>query len=236
MPLIKITNLFKTYEIGENSVHALNKVSLSIEEHEFAAIVGPSGSGKSTLMNIIGCLDTPTSGSYQINGHEISTFGDNELSEFRSRTIGFVFQKFNLLNKLNAIENVELPLIYQGVGSKERHERAVEALRRVGLEDRMHHTPMELSGGQQQRVAIARALIANPPVILADEPTGNLDSHTGTEVLDILKKLNEQGNTIILITHDMHIAEQASRVIRIMDGQITLDAQSEMSFAGKDGN
>lgn len=223
MPLIEITDLYKTYTIGENSVHALNNVSLSIREHEFAAVVGPSGSGKSTLMNIIGCLDTATSGSYKINGQEIGSFDDNRLSEFRNRTIGFVFQKFNLLSKLNAIENVELPLIYRGIGSKERRERAIDALRSVGLEDRMHHTPNELSGGQQQRVAIARALITRPPVILADEPTGNLDSHTGVEVLNILKNLNKQGNTIVLITHDMHVAEQANRVIHIMDGQIVSD-------------
>ncbi len=223
MPLIEITDLYKTYTIGENSVHALNNVSLSIREHEFAAVVGPSGSGKSTLMNIIGCLDTATSGSYKINGQEIGSFDDNRLSEFRNRTIGFVFQKFNLLSKLNAIENVELPLIYRGIGSKERRERAIDALRSVGLEDRMHHTPNELSGGQQQRVAIARALITKPPVILADEPTGNLDSHTGVEVLNILKNLNKQGNTIVLITHDMHVAEQANRVIHIMDGQIVSD-------------
>lgn len=223
MPLIEITDLYKTYTIGENSVHALNNISLSIQEHEFAAVVGPSGSGKSTLMNIIGCLDTATSGSYKINGQEIGSFDDNRLSEFRNRTIGFVFQKFNLLSKLNAIENVELPLIYRGIGSKERRERAIDALRSVGLEDRMHHTPNELSGGQQQRVAIARALITNPPVILADEPTGNLDSHTGVEVLNILKNLNKQGNTIVLITHDMHVAEQANRVIHIMDGQIVSD-------------
>lgn len=227
MPLIEITDLFKTYAIGENSVHALNNVSLSIHEHEFTAVVGPSGSGKSTLMNIIGCLDTATSGSYKINGQEIGSFNDNQLSEFRNRTIGFVFQKFNLLTKLSALENVELPLIYQGVGSKERRERAIRALQNVGLEDRMHHTPTELSGGQQQRVAIARALITNPPVILADEPTGNLDSHTGTEVLNILKDLNKQGNTIVLITHDMHIAQQANRVIRIMDGRIVSDSKGE---------
>jgi len=227
MPLIEITNLFKTYAIGENQVHALNDISLSIHEHEFTAIVGPSGSGKSTLMNIIGCLDTATSGSYQINGQEVGSFDADELSEFRNKTIGFVFQKFNLLNKLNAIENVELPLIYQGIGSRERHERATRALRNVGLEDRMYHTPLELSGGQQQRVAIARALITNPPVILADEPTGNLDSRTGIEVLHVLNELNKQGNTIVLITHDMHIAEQASRVIRIMDGKIASDEEAK---------
>lgn len=223
MSLIEIRSLYKTYTMGENQVHALNDVSLTIEEHEFAAIVGPSGSGKSTLMNIIGCLDTATAGSYRVKGQEISTFDNNELSEFRNKTIGFVFQKFNLLSRLNALENVELPLVYQGIGSKERRERAIKALQDVGLEQRMYHTPFELSGGQQQRVAIARALVTDPPVILADEPTGNLDSRTGEEVLEILKELHSKGNTIILITHDMHVASQAQRVIRIMDGRIESD-------------
>lgn len=230
MSLIEIRNLYKTYTMGENQVHALNDVSLTIEEHEFAAIVGPSGSGKSTLMNIIGCLDTATAGSYRVNGQEISTFDNNELSEFRNRTIGFVFQKFNLLSRLNALENVELPLVYQGIGSKERRERAVKALQGVGLDQRMYHTPFELSGGQQQRVAIARALVTDPPVILADEPTGNLDSRTGEEVLEILKELHSKGNTIILITHDMHVASQAQRVIRIMDGRIESDDKGMEKF------
>lgn len=225
MSLIEIRNLYKTYTMGDNQVHALNDISLTIGEHEFVAIVGPSGSGKSTLMNIIGCLDTATSGSYRVNGQEIGTFDNNELSEFRNRTIGFVFQKFNLLSKLNALENVELPLVYQGVGSKERRERAVKALQDVGLEQRMYHAPFELSGGQQQRVAIARALITNPPVILADEPTGNLDSRTGEEVLEILKDLHRKGNTIVLITHDMHVANQAKRIVRIMDGKIESDGK-----------
>jgi putative ABC transport system ATP-binding protein len=220
MPLIEISNLSKEYVIGENQVNALDDISLAIDEHEFTAIVGPSGSGKSTLMNIIGCLDIATSGSYHLNGQEIGTFDDDELSEVRNKTIGFIFQKFNLLSKLNALENVELPLIYQGIGSRERRERAIEALKNVGLGDRMNHTPNELSGGQQQRVAIARALITNPPVILADEPTGNLDSHTGIEVLNILHELNDKGNTIILITHNMGIAQKAKRIIRLMDGKI----------------
>ena len=226
MPLIEISHLMKTYVIGENEVHALNDITLSIEPHEFAAIVGPSGSGKSTLMNIIGCLDIATSGSYRLNGQEISDYNDNELSEFRNKTIGFVFQRFNLLNKLNAIENVELPLVYQGVSTHSRRERAVAALERVGLADRMHHKPMELSGGQQQRVAIARALITDPPVILADEPTGNLDSRTGIEVLNLLNDLHEKGNTVILITHDMNIARKARRIIRIMDGKIVADEEA----------
>ena len=220
MPLIEISNLSKEYVIGENQVNALDDISLAIDEHEFTAIVGPSGSGKSTLMNIIGCLDIATSGSYHLNGQEIGTFDDDELSEVRNKTIGFIFQKFNLLSKLNALENVELPLIYQGIGSRERRERAIEALKNVGLGDRMNHTPNELSGGQQQRVAIARALITNPPVILADEPTGNLDSHTGIEVLNILHELNDKGNTIILITHNMGIDQKAKRIIRLMDGKI----------------
>ena len=226
MPLIEISHLMKTYTIGENEVHALNDISLSIEPHEFVAIVGPSGSGKSTLMNIIGCLDIATSGSYKLNGQEISEYNDNELSEFRNKTIGFVFQRFNLLNKLNAIENVELPLVYQGVSNRIRREKAEEALGRVGLADRMYHKPMELSGGQQQRVAIARALITDPPVILADEPTGNLDSRTGIEVLNLLNDLHERGNTVILITHDMNIARKAKRIIRIMDGKIVSDEEA----------
>ena len=220
MPLIEISHLCKQYVIGENTVNALNDVSLSIEEHEFTAIVGPSGSGKSTLMNIIGCLDIATSGSYHLSGQDIETFDDNELSEFRNKTIGFVFQKFNLLSKLNALENVELPLVYQGVGSRERRERAEEALRNVGLAQRMSHTPNELSGGQQQRVAIARALVTHPPLILADEPTGNLDSQTGAEVMTILEDLHRRGNTIVLITHDLNIARHAQKIVRIMDGKI----------------
>lgn len=225
MPLIEITNLFKTYIVGENEVHALNDVSFQIEEHEFVAIVGPSGSGKSTLMNIIGCLDTATAGTYKLNGLEINEYDDNGLSEIRNKTIGFVFQKFNLLGKLSALENVELPLVYQGVNSKERFERAKTALAMVELQDRMKHTPLELSGGQQQRVAIARAIITNPPLLLADEPTGNLDTHTGTEVLKILHKLNEEGRTIVLITHDMNVAAQAKRIIHISDGKIMSDTK-----------
>ncbi|MDP4177970.1 MAG: ABC transporter ATP-binding protein, partial [Bacillota bacterium] len=206
----------------------------NIEKKEFVAIVGPSGSGKSTLMNIIGCLDTATSGSYQLNGQEISDYNDNELSEYRNKTIGFIFQKFNLLTKLSALENVELPLIYQGISSKERKERAVEAIKSVGLYDRMHHKPVELSGGQQQRVAIARALVCKPSVILADEPTGALDSKTGMEVLGVLNELHKKGNTIVLITHDMNVAKKAKRILRIMDGNIVSDEEVEESevYAG----
>ncbi len=223
MPLIELSHLCKTYTVGENQVCALVDVSLNINEHEFVAIVGPSGSGKSTLMNIIGCLDTATSGTYRLNNLEIGEYDDNGLSEVRNKMIGFVFQKFNLLGKMSALENVELPLVYQGIGGKERSARARQALALVELQNRMDHTPLELSGGQQQRVAIARAIITNPPVILADEPTGNLDSHTGAEVLKILRSLNNEGRTVILITHDQSIAAQANRVIRIGDGQILSD-------------
>ena len=227
MPLIEISNIVKSYEVGDTTVHALDDVSLSIAEHEFVSIVGPSGSGKSTLMNIIGCLDIATSGCYKLNGQDISEYDDNELSGFRNKTIGFIFQGFNLLNKLNALENVELPLIYQGMSNKERKDRAVTALRDVGLEERMSHTPMELSGGQQQRVAIARALISQPSLILADEPTGNLDSKTGLEVLNLLNELNDKGITIVLITHDMNIAKSAKRMIMIKDGKIVSDKKVE---------
>ena len=223
MPLIEISHLYKTYTVGSNQVHALNDVSLSIEENEMVAIIGPSGSGKSTLMNIIGCLDTASEGSYKLKDQEIGEYDENALSEIRNRTIGFVFQKFNLLGKLSALENVELPLVYQGVGGKERTERAQEALRMVELQDRMDHTPFELSGGQQQRVAIARAIVTNPPLLLADEPTGNLDSRTGAEVLKILHRLNEEGRTVVLITHDSGVAAQARRMIHISDGKITSD-------------
>lgn len=223
--MIDIQNLTKTYLVGDSPVHALDGVSLSIREHEFVAIVGPSGSGKSTLMNIIGCLDVATTGSYRLNGLEIEKYNDNALSTVRNKTIGFVFQKFYLLARLNALENVELPLVYQGVNGRERRKRAVEALEKVGLKERMYHTPNELSGGQQQRVAIARALITHPPVILADEPTGNLDSHTGADVLQILRDLNRAGHTIILITHDAHVAQQARRVIQISDGKIIEDGE-----------
>lgn len=218
--MIKISNMYKTYKMGDNIINALNNVNLDIDEHEFVAITGPSGSGKSTLMNVLGCLDTPTSGNYILDGHEVSKLNDDELAEIRNRKIGFIFQSFNLLMKLSALENVELPLIYRGTGYKERRRVAMEALEVVGLEDRMHHKPNELSGGQQQRVAIARALVSNPPIILADEPTGNLDTKSGTEIMRILKHLHGAGNTIILITHDNSVAMQAQRVIRIQDGMI----------------
>jgi putative ABC transport system ATP-binding protein len=215
----------KVYTMGQNKVTALNNISLHINANEFVSIIGPSGSGKSTLMNMLGCLDTPTIGTYMLDGKEVSKLKDDDLAEIRNFKIGFIFQKFNLLQKLSSLENVELPLIYQGMRPKEVRERAIEALDSVGLRSRMHHRPNELSGGQQQRVAIARALATRPPVILADEPTGALDSKTGIEVMGILKELNEKGNTIILITHDNNLAKQAKRMVRIQDGEITEDVE-----------
>lgn len=226
--MITLKNINKVYEMGETSVNALSDVSLHVAEHEFLAVVGPSGSGKSTLMNILGCLDVPTSGSYMLDGREISRMRDNELADIRNTKIGFIFQGFNLLKKLNAVENVELPLVYQGVGQRERYRRSVEALEAVGLGDRIKHTPNELSGGQQQRVAIARALVSNPPILLADEPTGNLDTKSGSEIMKIIHELHDKGNTIILITHDNHIAEQAERVVRIIDGRVSEDRVPEV--------
>ena len=226
-PLIRIKNVIKTYTIGDITFNALDGVSLNIFEKDFVSIVGPSGSGKSTFMNMLGCLDVPTSGKYYINEQDVSKMTEDELAKLRNRTIGFIFQGFNLLNKLTAYENVELPLIYQGISIGKRREMVVSALKRVGLENRLNHKPNELSGGQQQRVAIARALSARPPIILADEPTGNLDSKSGAEVLEMLKELNEEGKTIILITHDNDIAKQAQRIVRIADGKITMDSKSE---------
>lgn len=223
--MIEINNIYKTYYMGDNAVNALNDVSLNIKKHEYAAIVGPSGSGKSTLMNILGCLDIPTSGSYTLDGNEIESMNDNQLAEIRNTRIGFIFQGFNLLKKITALDNVALPLVYQGASLKERHRRAEEALEAVGLGGRIYHTPNELSGGQQQRVAIARALVTNPPIILADEPTGNLDSKSGAEIIKMMRELNEDGNTIILITHDNNVAMQAKRVIRISDGRIEEDRE-----------
>ena len=223
--MIVVKNMCKVYTMGNNVVNALDNINLHIKKHEFVSIIGPSGSGKSTLMNMLGCLDTPTSGTYILDGKEVDKLNDDELADIRNKKIGFVFQKFNLLQKLSAVENVELPMIYQGVPSREMRIRAEEALRSVGLYDRMEHKPYELSGGQQQRVAIARALAAKPPIILADEPTGNLDSKSGKEVMQILKTLHDNGNTIVLITHDNSIANQAERIIRIMDGQIIEDKE-----------
>lgn len=223
--MIQLTNVYKIYTMGENKVVALNGINLHIRAHEFVSIVGPSGSGKSTLMNMIGCLDVPTSGSYILDKQEISNLKDDKLAEIRNFKIGFIFQKFNLLQKLSALENVELPLVYQGVSSRESRERAIKCLEDVGLKDRMHHKPNELSGGQQQRVAIARALVTAPPVLLADEPTGALDSKTGIEVMGMLKELNEKGNTVVLITHDNSLAQRANRIIRIHDGEIVDDKE-----------
>ena len=221
--LIKVEDLCKIYNPGENEVRALDHVSLEIKKGELVASIGQSGSGKSTFMNMLGCLDVPTSGRYYLNGIDVSEMSDNELSEVRNREIGFIFQGFNLIANLNAIENVELPLIYRGIDRKTRHQLAIDSLKLVGLEKRMNHKPSEMSGGQQQRVAIARAIAAQPPVILADEPTGNLDSASSREILEILQKMHKTGRTVILITHDNGIAAQARRVVRIMDGKIESD-------------
>ena len=226
--MIELKDVTKVYRMGESEVRALDGVSLTIGEHEFVAIVGPSGSGKSTLMNIIGCLDIADSGQYILDGQDISTYSERQLATVRNRKIGFIFQQFNLLPKLTALENVELPLTYQGVGGQERKARALDALELVGLAERTHHRPAELSGGQQQRVAIARALGTQPSIILADEPTGNLDSHSGREIMDILKGLHADGNTIVLITHDNNVAAQAARTVRIADGRITEDSASPL--------
>ncbi|MCM1252024.1 MAG: ABC transporter ATP-binding protein [Clostridium sp.] len=222
--LVEIRDICKIYNPGENEVKALDHVSLTIHENEFVAIIGQSGSGKSTLMNMLGCLDVPTSGSYYLHGQDVSHMSDDELSDVRNKEIGFIFQGFNLIAGLTALENVELPLIYRGVGKKERLRLADTALNKVGLEKRKGHKPAEMSGGQQQRVAIARAIAQAPPVILADEPTGNLDSGSTKEIMEILQKLHEEGRTVILITHDNEIAAQAKRVIKIMDGKIVQDS------------
>lgn len=222
--LVEIKDVCKVYNPGENEVRALDHVSLTIDEQEFVAIIGHSGSGKSTLMNMLGCLDVPTSGEYWLHGQDVSALSDDALSDIRNREIGFIFQGFNLIPNLTALENVELPLIYRGVSKSVREELSVEALKKVGLEHRMDHKPSEMSGGQQQRVAIARAIAQAPPVILADEPTGNLDSNSTKEIMDILKGLHKEGRTVILITHDNEIAAQAKRVIKIRDGKIESDS------------
>ena len=222
--LVEIKDVCKIYNPGENEVRALDHVSLTIDEQEFVAIIAHSGSGKSTLMNMLGCLDVPTSGEYWLHGQDVSALSDDELSDIRNREIGFIFQGFNLIPNLTALENVELPLIYRGVSKSVREELSVEALKKVGLEHRMDHKPSEMSGGQQQRVAIARAIAQAPPVILADEPTGNLDSNSTKEIMDILKGLHKEGRTVILITHDNEIAAQAKRVIKIRDGKVESDS------------
>jgi len=223
MPLIPLRDLTRHYVMGSETVHALRGVSLDIEKGEYLAIMGPSGSGKSTLMNLLGCLDTPNSGTYELNGTNVADMDDNALAEVRNREIGFVFQSFNLLARSDSLHNVELPLVYAGVSMEERLERARQALANVGLAERMHHRPNELSGGQRQRVAVARALVNNPSIVLADEPTGNLDSRTGEEILGLFEQLSRRGNTIIVVTHEEHVAQHARRIIRIRDGLIAAD-------------
>lgn len=228
--LIEIRDMCKIYNPGENEVRALDHVNLKIDKNEFVAIIGQSGSGKSTLMNMLGCLDVPTSGTYILNGQDVSGLTDDDLSDIRNREIGFIFQGFNLISGLTALENVELPLIYRGVAKKERMQLSQIALEKVGLKARMEHKPSEMSGGQQQRVAIARAIAQAPPVILADEPTGNLDSGSTKEIMEILKGLHAEGRTVILITHDNEIAARARRIIRIMDGRIVNDIINEQEI------
>lgn len=224
LPLISLREITKVYDIGKDQqVRALNGIDVSIEKNEYISIMGPSGSGKSTLMNIIGCLDTPTDGTYEFEGEMVHEMDDNQLASIRNRKIGFVFQTFNLLSKASALRNVELPLIYAGISSEDRKDRAEQALEMVGLADRMDHKPNELSGGQCQRVAIARALVTHPSIILADEPTGNLDSKTGEEIMKIFDSMKNEGNTIILVTHERYIAEHANRSIHILDGRISDD-------------
>lgn len=227
--LIEVKDVYKIYNPGENEVRALDGVSLTIDQGEFVAIIGQSGSGKSTLMNMLGCLDVPTSGDYMLHGQDVANMTDDELSDIRNKEIGFIFQGFNLIQNLTALENVELPLIYRNVGRRERQRLSLEALQKVGLEKRLTHRPAEMSGGQQQRVAIARAIAQAPPVILADEPTGNLDSVSTKEIMGILRGLHEDGRTVILITHDNEIAAQAERIIKIKDGRISEDiSRSEL--------
>ena len=223
MSLIRLDSIRRSYEMGSETVHALRGVSITIERGEYVAIMGPSGSGKSTLMNLVGCLDTPSSGTYELNGNNVSEMDDNALAEIRNREIGFVFQTFNLLARSSALRNVELPLIYAGVGLEERREIALAALSDVGLADRVTHKPNEMSGGQRQRVAVARALVNKPSILLADEPTGNLDTRTGTEILELFATLSAKGNTLIVVTHEENVARHARRIIRIRDGLVASD-------------
>ncbi|MFC1477058.1 ABC transporter ATP-binding protein [candidate division KSB1 bacterium] len=233
MSIISVKDLHKTYELGFTKVRALRGVSFDIEKNEYLSVMGPSGSGKSTLMNIVGCLDTPSLGDYVFTGVNVSDMDDNQLAKVRNKEIGFVFQTFNLLARQSALNNVELPLIYSGIQTAQRKEMAVEALRKVGLADRMDHKPNELSGGQRQRVAIARALVNNPAIILADEPTGNLDSKTGDEILDVFDVLHQSGNTIIMVTHEEYVAAKTKRIIRLRDGVIEVD---EITDNGKNSH
>lgn len=233
-PLIEMQDLSKTYLMGDTKVHALRGVSLSIDSGEFVAIMGPSGSGKSTLMNMLGCLDRPDQGVWRLNGEEIGRLSDDQLATIRNHTVGFIFQNFNLLSRSSALKNVELPLLYRGLKQEQRRQLASEALNRVGLADRLHHKPKELSGGQQQRVAIARALVGDPKIILADEPTGNLDSRSGLEIMSILQDLNQQGRTLIMVTHDPAIGEQCHRIIRLLDGRVVSDQNNPHPVSAKE--
>ena len=236
MALIELRDLYKIYDMGAEKVHALNGVELEIERGEYVAIMGSSGSGKSTLMNLIGCLDTPSRGVYRLNGVEVQGLGDTELAAIRNKEIGFVFQTFNLLARTDALHNVELPLIYSGVPRKERRDRAQRALQRVGLGERMHHNPNELSGGQRQRVAIARALVNEPSLLLADEPTGNLDSNTSKEIMDLFDELHQAGNTVLLVTHEPDIAEHAWRRVQLRDGRVTDDRPTSRATTWESGS
>jgi putative ABC transport system ATP-binding protein len=231
--IIRLEKICRFYQVGTETVKALNNINLSIYKNEFVAMMGPSGSGKSTLMNILGCLDTPTSGTYILNGVDVSKMTDNELAEVRNKEIGFIFQTFNLLPRYTALENVILPLIYAGVAKQERIEKAKAALDHVNLSDRMHHRPNELSGGQRQRVAIARALVNKPSIVLADEPTGNLDSKTSVEIMGLLEEIHDEGNTIILVTHEPDIALHAHRIIKLRDGQVESDEQNHEKISAK---
>jgi putative ABC transport system ATP-binding protein len=227
-PIIHLQDIRKSYFMGKQAISVLKGITLDIMKNEYVALMGPSGSGKSTLMNIIGCLDSPTAGTYILNGHDVSQMPDDDLANVRNKEIGFVFQQFNLLPRLSALENVALPLVYAGVPKKQRTEMAMDVVQKVGLEDRSHHKPNELSGGQCQRVAIARALVNNPSIILADEPTGNLDSKTSVEIMEIFNKIHEGGNTVVLVTHEEDIAHYAHRIVRLRDGVIETDKRKEL--------